>query len=586
MAKVKSYRHRLFLYYFSIFLLFTLAVLAFQYNREKKIRTDALDNRLNDMVQLVDNYMRANSIIENGNYHLIDSVFSLIPVPDVRITIIAADGTVMYDSSVDDLSRLDNHLNRPEVTKSRTARYGTTIRTSASTGKDYYYLSRYFNSYYIRLAEEYNLRIRGSLRLETGFITFMVILFVAIWALLQLVTSRMSQSITMLRDFAATVRRGQGNDPSVVFPKNEIGETGKEIVRIYNNLAKNTAELELQKEKLFRHLDVLNEGVAFFSSDHALTLSNSHFMEYLNAITGETPHQNDNFLDHPLFSGIRTFIETHRQSGGKQHDTPSTELRIEKAGRFFGARCILFNDDSYEIVLTDITRTEQTKTMRQQMTSNIAHELKTPIASVRGYLETLMVNTDLPEDKKLYFLDKALAQSTRLTDLISDIVTLNKLDEAGSSYSFEEVDVDEIVHEVRDNLLTTINKRKIKVEIDINPGTVIRANRSLIVSVFQNLMENAIAYAGENITIQVRSLTAEPGNYCFSFADNGVGIPAEHQPRIFERFYRIDDGRSRKSGGTGLGLSIVKNAVLLHKGDISVRTLEGGGTEFIITLPG
>ena len=585
MAQVRSYRHRLFLYYFSIFLLFTLAVVAFQYHREKKIRTDALDNRLNDMVQLVDNYIGENSIIESGNYLLIDSILNLIPIPDLRITIIAADGRVVYDSSVENLPRLDNHLNRPEVKKSRTAPYGTIIRTSASTGKDYYYFARFFNSYYIRLAEEYNLRIRGSLRLETSFITFMVILFVAIWALLQLVTSRMSQSITMLRDFAAMVRRGQGNDPSVVFPKNEIGETGKEIVRIYNNLAKNTAELELQKEKLFRHLDVLNEGVAFFSSDHTLTLSNSHFNEFLSAVTGDQQQNTGKFPDHPLFSGIRKFIDDHQKSKIRGHDTPSTELRIEKSGRFYGVRCILFNDDSYEIVLTDITRTEQTKTMRQQMTSNIAHELKTPIASVRGYLETLMVNTDLPEEKKLYFLDKALAQSTRLTDLISDIVTLNKLDEAGSSYTFEKVDVDEIVHEVRDNLLTTINKRNIKVEIAINSGTVINANRSLIVSIFQNLMENAIAYAGENITIKVRCLPAEAGYYSFSFADNGVGIPPEHQPRIFERFYRIDDGRSRKSGGTGLGLSIVKNAVLLHKGDISVRTLEGGGTEFLIILP-
>ena len=586
MTTVRSYRHRLFLYYFSIFLLFTLAVIAFQYHREKKIRTDALDSRLNDLVQLVDNFIRANSVIENGNYRLIDSVFNIMPVSDLRISIIAADGKIMYDSSVEDWSVMDNHLERPEVKRSRTAPYGTMIRTSATTGKDYYYFSRFYNSYYIRLAEEYNLKVRGSLKTETGFITFMIILFAAIWALLQLVTSRMSQSITMLRDFAARVRRGQGNDPSIVFPKNEIGETGKEIVRIYNNLAKNTAELELQKEKLFRHLDVLNEGVAFFSADHKLTLSNSHFMEFLNAITGDKQHDTASFLDHPLFSGIMTFLADHRQSAIKQNDTSSTEIRIEKSGRFFSARCIMFNDDSYEIVLTDITRTEQTKTMRQQMTSNIAHELKTPIASVRGYLETLMVNTGLPEDKKLYFIEKALAQSTRLTDLISDIVTLNKLDEAGSSYTFEKVDVSEVVHEVRDNLLTTINKRKIKVAITINPGTVINASRSLIVSIFQNLMENAITYAGMNITIEVKSLPAKAGYYSFSFADNGVGIPAEHQARIFERFYRIDDGRSRKSGGTGLGLSIVKNAVLLHKGDISVRNRQGGGTEFLITLPG
>ena len=581
----QSYNRKLFLFYFSVFLLFTVMMMIFQYGRERKIRIAALDNRLNDMSGLVDRYIRVNSLTESGNYKLIDSIYNLIPVPDLRITLIAIDGKVLYDSSVEDWNTLDNHLSRPEVGKSLFSPYGTAVRKSASTGKEYYYFSRYFSTYYVRLAEEYNINIKGFLRRDNIFLLFMAVTFLVIWALLALVTRQLGKSITMLREFAARVRRGEGNDPAVIFPKNEIGETGKEIIRIYNNLAKNTEELNLQKEKLFRHLHVLKEGVAFLSADRKVTMSNNLFMVFLNTLTGEHSLTPEGFIDHPLFAGVKSFLNNHQHLATKNAETPSTEFHIEKAGKFFGIRCILFHDDSFEIVITDITRTEQTKAMRQQMTSNIAHELKTPIASVRGYLETLIENKGLDEEKKHYFLDKALAQSTRLTDLINDIVTLNKLDETGSSFPFEEVDVFGIVKEVCDNLTTSISRRKIRVDIDIDPATKVTANRSLVVSVFQNLIENAVMYAGENVTVTVRSLPGEPGYQRFSFADDGIGIPEEHQPRIFERFYRIDDGRSRKSGGTGLGLAIVKNAILLHKGEISLRTRPGGGTEFIFSLP-
>jgi hypothetical protein len=186
-----SFRRKLFLYYFGIFLLFTVLILTFQYHREKDIKIAALDSRLNDMAQLVNNYIRVNSLSETGNYPLVDSIFNLIPVPDLRITILAIDGKVLYDSSVDDLATMENHLSRPEVGKSLYSPYGTAIRHSKSTGKDYYYLSRYFNTHYVRIAEEYNINIRGFLRREQIFLVFMAIVFAGIWALLAAVTRKM-----------------------------------------------------------------------------------------------------------------------------------------------------------------------------------------------------------------------------------------------------------------------------------------------------------------------------------------------------------------------------------------------------------
>lgn len=584
MVARNRFTRKLFFYYFSIFLLFTALIMLYQYNHEKKIRLTYLNNRLYDMTDLVNNFIETNGIIQTSDYKLIDSIYHLIPVEDLRVTLVSNEGKVLYDSSVDDWSKMENHLLRPEVNVSHFSRFGTAIRKSASTGKEYYYFSRYFGGYYIRLAEEYNLKLRGFLQRQKIFLFFMFITFIIIWTLLTLATRRIGESITMLRDFAARMRRGEGNDPSIIFPDNEIGETGKEIVKIYNNLSLNTKELTLQKEKLFRHLHVLNEGVAFFSPERKVTLSNNLFLVYLSSISGEHTLTPEKFLEMPQFSRVIDFLESHKQQPASS-ETPAVEFHAESAGRHFSVRCILFNDNSFEIVLTDITRIEQTKAVRQQMTSNIAHELKTPIASVKGYIETLLVNKDLDEEKKQYFLEKAMSQSNRLTDLINDIVTLNKLDEANGSFVYEEVNIKSVVNEVCENLQTSVSKRHMKVVVDIDTSVNVTANRSLVFSIFQNLLENAVNYAGQNVTVTIRSMEGEPGFHNFSFADDGAGIPEEHQARIFERFYRIDDGRARKSGGTGLGLAIVKNAILLHKGDISVRTRSGGGVEFIFSLP-
>lgn len=226
---------------------------------------------------------------------------------------------------------------------------------------------------------------------------------------------------------------------------------------------------------------------------------------------------------------------------------------------------------------------EEQNVLKRQLTQNIAHELKTPVASIQGYLETVLENPNINETTKQQFLERCYAQSQRLTSLLHDISTLNRLDDAPEMVDFETVDINAMVANIIKDTTLQMSERKMTFDNRLPQGVVVRGNQSLVYSVFRNLTDNAIAYAGEGTTITL-SASIKGSFWSFTFSDNGVGVPYEHLPRLFERFYRVDKGRSRKMGGTGLGLAIVKNSILLHGGTITVDNNLTGGLRFDFTL--
>ena len=226
---------------------------------------------------------------------------------------------------------------------------------------------------------------------------------------------------------------------------------------------------------------------------------------------------------------------------------------------------------------------EKENRMRRELTQNISHELKTPVASILGYTDTILDNPQMDDQTKQQFIERTHAQAQRLTALLQDISTLNRMDYAADVLSMERVDVSQIVADIAEETTLAFQQKGMTLRNCLPHGIIIQGNPSLVYSIFRNLTDNALCYAGEGTTVEIAA-DEQPDCWHFTFQDNGTGIAPEHLPRIFERFYRIDKGRSRSLGGTGLGLAIVKNAVLLHGGTITARNIATGGLHFEFTL--
>jgi len=586
-AAKRTFRRRILINFLTVFSIFSLAVLAYQYDREKTYRTGQLENTLDNISEVSHRYIEHKKIFETGDFRSLDTLKSLLPIANTRLTVLDMTGKVVYDSFVSDVQHVENHLNRPEVQKALQFGKGSSIRLSATTNQKFYYYAKNCKKYFVRTAAVYNIDIINFLKTEHIFLVFIFFLFVLMGTLFHFTTRRLGDFIVKLKDFA--LKAGQNEDISKMdsnFQDNELGVIRRQIIQIYDNLKTAKDELTMEKEKLYGHLQVLNEGISIFSPEKHKILANSHFIQFINMISDKSTISAEHIFNIPEFSKVLEFVDQNREniSQTPTKELPQIEFTIEKSEKFFQVRCIIFVDRSFEVLISDVTRPEKQRLLKQQLTSNIAHELKTPLSSIKGYLETILNNPNIQEEKKKYFIEKAFAQAERLTDLLNDISLLNNIEDAGGLFEFKPLIVKPVIRDVIENLKHRLTEKNMDCTVDVGKEVVVNGNESLLFSVFQNLIENSINYAGNNTTISIRKYLEDDKFYYFQYSDSGIGISEEHLARIFERFYRVDYGRSRETGGTGLGLSIVKNAILLHKGEISVRNKPEGGLEFLFSL--
>lgn len=226
---------------------------------------------------------------------------------------------------------------------------------------------------------------------------------------------------------------------------------------------------------------------------------------------------------------------------------------------------------------------EEKNRFKKQLTNNINHELKTPVASIKVCLETILTHRNLPPEKHWNFVEQCYHHTERLTNLLNDVASITRMDDGAVNIQKEQLDLTEIISEVQAAVAQHVENAGMLLTITTPQSMPITGNRSYLTSIFRNLIDNAIAYSGGSlITINLTANTDR--EYTLTLSDDGCGIPADHLERIFERFYRIDKGRSRQMGGTGLGLSIVRNAVQLHGGHIIATNLRPHGLQFTLTL--
>jgi signal transduction histidine kinase len=565
-----DYRQRLFLYFGLLFTLFTFGIIIFEQFREKNYKTQGLKEKLETYTDII------QVAIEHSHDSVVPAISrlqNLLP-QDLRVTIISEEGKVLFDNSINDYISLDNHKDRPEIVEAQNEGKGTDIRVSESNKQKYLYFAKKADDKFIRVALLYNIKLQNFLKHDNAFLYFIILFFTVFIFFIHVTTKRLGKTIKQLRDYVLNYDKHDLD--KLNFPNNEIGEIGSKIADNYFKLKESQKTVLMERQKLLQHIQVLEEGICFLSPKYEVEYHNGLFIQYLNIIADEASSDASIILTDENFSELQDFLSQDQES--------YFEKIISKQGKIFAVRANLFKDGSFEVILSDITKEEKTRRLKQEMTGNIAHELRTPITSIRGYLETVL-DQPLSDEKKQYFIERAFHQTIALSEIIQDMSLITKMEEAPNLFNLEKTNIVQLLERVKEDLSIRLVEKHIEMKWQVPEQLEITGNENLLYSLFRNLTDNAIRYGGENMLINISVYNEDADFYYFSFYDTGIGVKDEtHLNRIFERFFRISEGRTRDNGGTGLGLSIVKNAVLFHKGNISVKNRKEGGLEFLFTL--
>ncbi len=514
------------------------------------------------------------------------AVNTLVARTDFRLTLIAEDGVVLADSerSLDQLAEMENHRERKEVVDALAHGEGFAVRNISTTGTKTAYAARLVRAadgsavvarlaLPIRSLSSYRFHLIGLLALA-ALAAAAAAMVVSLW-----LSRTLFQPLSRLIAVAGKIGDGDYRAPVELPEETELAALAHALQRIAREAEHQLAAVEAERDHLRATVESMAEGVLVVDPRGRAQLANSAFRA-LFALPGDAAA--DELLDlarEPRLSDlIRGVLDADgpRSAELERHDPVPRTLAL-LANR-------LSRDGGAVIVARDITETERLHRMRRDFVANVSHELKTPLAAIRGYAETLVDGALDERATALRFSARILEQSRRLGELIDDLLTLSRLESTEPIRAAERVDLGELAAEAVELVAARAAAKPVALELDPGSSPAVDGDWEGLLRLLTNLLDNAIKYNHPGGSVSVR-LSEVDGQARMEVTDRGIGIPPLHLARIFERFYRVDSGRARDEGGTGLGLAIVKHVAQAHGGRVEVESTLGAGTTFRVLLP-
>lgn len=507
-----------------------------------------------------------------------------------RITVILSSGRVLCDSD-EDPARMDDHSTRPEVKKAMAGEAGSSIRFSYTLEKPHMYVAVPMEgpsniAMVMRVAVPVSTISEAlwsvRLRLILGAAAAgLLIVFTTV-----LLSRRITAPLKEMRQGVEKFAHGDFGTRLKISKVEEFAVLAEEMNNMAEELDDRIRTVVKQRNELEAVLSSMVEGVLAFDTGEnlinynqaAVNLMGVSGKEILNRPIQEISRNSTlwKFVSRTLESPVSVEEEIVFFSGGKRYLQAHGTSLNDVGGRRIGAL----------VVLNDMTNIRRLENVRREFVANASHEIRTPITSIKGFVETLLDGAMDDQETAQRFLKIIRKHSDRLNAIVEDLLSLSKLEmeaETGQVY-LEEGRILDVVKEAVETCHTSIEAKNVSVKIDCLETLTCRFNPSLLVQALINLIDNAVKFSGEGQTVTIHCQGTED-SIMLSVEDEGVGIESTHIPRIFERFYRVDKARSRTLGGTGLGLAIVKHIALVHNGEVNVTSTPGKGSTFTITIP-